>query len=198
MPEPTTTTPIGRTHLLQQHRNAAAGPADRACRVLDYLVDAVGGEPSCPLRRIQTLIDIACNPGTSQTAIMNRLGIEKSALSRSIDWLYNYGCIIRNPNPEDARESALTICGFSRTHLGYAAHEFGNDFSRLQKFVDGYINFFDVYRGTLRDAKIVTILSARGPVPRQIIMNGLYNGPATTDSRAVMMLIEQGFIEDGE
>jgi DNA-binding MarR family transcriptional regulator len=181
--------------LLLQHRQAAESPIDKAARVLDHLVDAMAGEPSVPLRRVMVLIDIARNPGTSQTAILERLKLEKSTITRSIDWLYNYGCVTRGANPSNARETALTICGFARTHLHHAATLLGNDLARLQSFVDGYITFFEDYRATLRDAKIVTVLTAKGEATRQNVFDELYNGPATTDARALLALIEQGFVE---
>lgn len=184
-----------KDNLLSQHREAAASPMEKAATLIDHLVDAMAGEPSAPLRRVLTLIDIAQNPGTSQTAILARLPIlDKSNLTRDIDWLYNYGCITRNVSESSARESALTICGFSRNHLGFAAYLLNNRLESLQKFLEGYINFFQGYRATLRDAKIVTVLTANGETPRQEIFDELYNGPMSTDNRALLALIEEGFV----
>jgi hypothetical protein len=188
-------TPPGPQKLLSAHRAASATPLDLAGQVMDHLVDALAGDPSVPLRRAGVLVDIALHPGTSQTAVAERQRIEKSALNRDIDWLYNYGCVTKNVSDQSARENALTIVGVARTHMLRAASLLRGDMNALQKLLDGYINFFQDYRATLRDAKMVTILSAKGPATRQEMFDHLYNGPNSTDNRALLALIEEGFIE---
>lgn len=181
--------------LIDAHRAASATPLDLAGQVIDHLVDCLAGEPSAPLRRVAVLIDIARHPGTSQMAVSDRQNMEKSTLNRDIDWLYNYGCITKNTSETSARESALTIVGVARTHLARAASGMKGDLNALQKLIDGYISFFGDYRATLRDAKMVTVLSAKGPASRQDVFGHLYNGPPSTDNRTLLALIEEGFIE---
>jgi hypothetical protein len=192
--------PYRKDSLLHDHRAAAASPVEKAGQVIDHLVDAMAGDPSAPLRRVVTFIDIARNPGTSSTAVADRVGPDKSTVARDIDWLYNYGCIRRDQSPDSGREVALSIVGFAQTHLGFAARMMGDSLETLQKFVDGYIHLFQGYRATLRDAKIVTVMTAKGSASRPELFDELYNGPPSTDSRALMALIENGFLssEDGE
>ena len=54
----------------------------KICTIIDHLVEALGNEPSSSLRRTLILADIDQYPGTTQTGIMERLGIHKSALTR--------------------------------------------------------------------------------------------------------------------
>lgn len=185
--------------LLREHREAAESPVEKAARVLDHLVDALAGEPSSPLRRAQVLIDIALNPGTSQAAILDRVDSDKSSLARDIDWLYNYGCITRSVSELSGRESALNICGFAKNHLGFAAKVMNGGLESLQNLLSGYISFFQGYRPTLREAKMVTVMAGQGEMTRPELFSELYNGPATTDTRALTTLIEQGFLstDDG-
>lgn len=189
-----------RDRLAQQHRDAAEGPVQKSSRVIDHLVDALAGDPSSSLRRVATLIDIAQHPGTSQSGIIERCQYDKSSIARDIDWLYNYGCVTRRASENSGREVALMICGFSRTHLLHAAAMMDGDLERLQNFVQGYITLFKGYRATLRDMKIITVLAEKGQASRADLLDALYNGPVSTDTRAVMALIENGFVstDDGQ
>jgi hypothetical protein len=180
--------------LMADHRAAAASPVEKAGVVIDHLVDAMAGDPSTPLRRVLVFIDIARNPGTSITAIADRLGADKQTVARDVDWLYNYGCIRRDQSPDSGREVALSMVGFAQTHLGFAAGMMNNNLETLQNFVLGYITLFQGYRASLRDAKIVTVMTAKGEATRPEIFDELYNGPTTTDTRALMALIENGFL----
>ena len=72
--------------------------AEAITLIIDHIVAALGGEPSCTLRRANILIDIDEHPGTTQSEIMERHDLNKSALNRDIEWLYDYGCILRTPN----------------------------------------------------------------------------------------------------
>jgi hypothetical protein len=190
--------PEAKDSLITEHRTIAASPVEKACAAIDHLVDALAGEPSSPLHRVAALIDIARYPGTTQTAMMDRLSMDKSSANRNIDWLYNYGCITRATSVSSGRETALTVCSFSYNHLIYAAKSMdkshGGDLTRLQSLVEGYITFFQGFRATLRDARIVTTLSAQENITRQGVFDKLYNGPLTTDIRALVTLIEQGFV----
>lgn len=189
-----------RDRLIREHRLAAESPVEKAARVIDHLVDAMAGEPSSPLRRVQVLIDIAQNPGTSQAAILDRIDSDKSSVARDIDWLYNYGCITRTQSENSGREIALNICGFSRNHLNFAVQVIGGSYQNLQNLLDGYISFFEGYRPSLREAKMVTAMAGKGEMTRPELFDELYNGPTTTDTRALAALIEQGFLStnDGE
>lgn len=182
--------------LAAQHREAAAGPFQKAGEVIDHLVAALAGDPSSPLRRALVLIDIARTPGTSQSAVMARLNVDKSSLTRDIEWLYNYGCITRTASPESGRENALSVTGFARTNLGFAAAPLDHDMGLLQTFVENYISFFSPYRPTLRDAKIVAALGGEGTLTRQDLFDHLYDGPVTTDTRSLLALIEEGIIRN--
>ena len=58
--------------------------------ILDHLVDALGGDPSCTLRRAAILTDIDEHPETTQAEIMERMNINKSAMNRDMDWLRSH------------------------------------------------------------------------------------------------------------
>ena len=57
------------------------------------------------------------------------------------------------------------------------------------------INLFGQHKPTLRDAKIVSVIGRHGSVTRQQILESLYNGPTTTDNRAVNNLINFGLVQ---
>ncbi len=190
--------PSPKNSLSKDHRAAAESPVEKASQVIDHLVDACGGDPSTPLRRVITFIDIARNPGTSAVAVADRTNADKSTLTRDIDWLYNYGCVTRTQSTDSGREVALTVVGFAKTHLGFAARLMGNQLETLQNFVNGYITLFQGYKATLRDAKMITVATAKGTATRVELFAELYNGPPTTDTRALMALIENGFLNSTE
>lgn len=162
--------------------------------VIDHLVDALGGEPACTLRRAVILADIDENPGTTQAGIIQRLKADKSALNRDIEWLYDYGCILRQPG-RDGREVSLTICGYSKKNIDLALSYFNNSHKSLKNFLIRYINFFGHHKPTLRDAKIIAAVGDKDPSNRQQVFQTLYNGPQTTDNRAINNLIELGILE---
>ena len=147
--------------------------------VIDHLVDALGGEPACTLR---------------QAGIIQRLGADKSALNRDIEWLYDYGCLLRQPG-RDGREVSLSICGYSKKNLDLALGYFDNSHKSLKNFLIRYINLFGQHKPTLRDAKIVAAVGDKDPTNRQQVFQTLYNGPQTTDNRAINNLIELGILE---
>ena len=93
--------------------DATAGNTGKVAEIIDYLVMALGSDPGCTLRRALILVDIDEHPGTTQSAILERLkphasGLHKSAINRDTDWLYDYGCILRQSSPYDAREVTLS------------------------------------------------------------------------------------------
>jgi DNA-binding MarR family transcriptional regulator len=162
--------------------------------VIDHLVDALGGEPACTLRRAVILADIDEHPGTTQAGIIQRLRADKSALNRDIEWLVDYGCLRRRPGA-DGREINLFTEGYSKRHLDLALSYFNNSHNSLKNFLIRYINLFGQHRPTLRDAKIVAAVGDKDPTNRQQVFQTLYNGPQTTDNRAINNLIDLGILE---
>ncbi len=173
----------------------ARAKAEAASLLLDHLVDALGGEPACTMRRATVLVDIDEHPGTTQSEIMERLDINKSALNRDIEWLYDYGCITRRPSLTDTRSIQLRTCGYAKKNLDLALSYFDFDHKNLKIFLESFINIFGSHKPTLRDAKIVAIVGQNGALIRQDIFENLYNGPATTDNRAINNLINFGMLQ---
>ena len=165
--------------------------------IIDHLVAALGGEPACTLRRAVILADIDEHPGTTQAGIMERLQAHKSALNRDIEWLYDYGCVLRQPGL-DGRTIQLVIAGYSKKNLDFAREYFDGDHKSLKNFVIGLINIFGEHKPTLRDAKIIAVLGDQKSASRQDILEHLYNGPSTTDNRALNNLIDTGFVEKND
>ncbi|HIF26850.1 MAG TPA: MarR family transcriptional regulator [Micavibrio sp.] len=169
--------------------------AEAITLIIDHIVAALGGEPSCTLRRANILIDIDEHPGTTQSEIMERHDLNKSALNRDIEWLYDYGCILRTPNKEDNRTINLSTCGYAKKNIDLALSYFDYNHKNLQNFLNSLINIFGSHKPTLRDVKIIAVLGHKGPATRQAILESLYNGPTTTDNRAVNNLINFGLLQ---
>lgn len=182
---------------LKLPRDITATKAEKISTIVDHLVDALGGEPGCTLRRAVILADIDQHPGTTQAGIMDRLGAHKSALNRDIEWLYDYGCIMRQPGL-DGRTIQLVIAGYSKKNLDLARDYFDGDHKSLKNFLIALINIFGEHRPTLRDAKIIAVLGDHKKASRQDILDHLYNGPSTTDNRALNNLIDFGFVEKND
>lgn len=176
-------------------QNDVASKANASTTVIDHLVDALGGEPACKLMRALILVDIDENPGTTQADILDRLGVNKSALNRDIEWLYDYGCITRTPSGDDGRTISLHTCGYSKRNVGLALSYFDHSHKNLKNFIIGLINLFGQHKPTLRDAKIVSVIGKSGSVTRQQIFESLYSGPVSTDNRAVNNLINFGLVQ---
>ena len=176
-------------------RDITMSKAEKIGIVLDHLVNALGGEPGCTLRRAVVLADIDEFPGTTQSEIMKRLEIDKSTLNRDIEWLYDYGCVMRRQSPYDARVQELTICGYAKKNFDYALYFFDYDHKSLKNCLIRLINIFDKQKPTLRDAKIITYLGDKTSAKKQEIIDHLYDGPSTTDNRAINNLVDFGIIE---
>jgi DNA-binding MarR family transcriptional regulator len=177
-------------------RDVIATKAQQIGMVLDHLVAALGGDPSSTMRRAVVLADIDENPGTTQSAIMSRMtGVHKSALTRDIEWLYDHGCVTRNPSPSDAREIELRICGYAKRNLDLALNYFNNSHKSLKNFLEAYISMFGDYKPTLRDAKIISVVGDRKDATKQHVLDGLYHGAATTENRALGNLVDLGFLD---
>ncbi len=177
-------------------KDITASKAQKIGQIIDHLVDALGGEPSCTIRRAVILADIDEFPGTTQAEIMARLEVDKSTLNRDIEWLYDYGCITRGQGSADGREIPLQICGYSRKSLGYALESFEFSHKSLKNFLITFISLFREHKPTLRDAKILALAGDVGGASRQDIAEGLYSGPSTTESRALSNLIELGIVKE--
>lgn len=162
--------------------------------IVDHLVDALGGEPACTLRRAIILADIDENPGTTQAGIIQRLKADKSTLNRDIEWLCDYCCIRKKPG-KDGRETLLFTEGYSKKHLDLALQYFNNSHQALKNMLIAYMSIFGEHKPTLRDAKILAAVSDRNPTSRQQVFKTLYNGSSTTENRAINNLIELGVIE---
>ncbi len=162
--------------------------------VIDHLVDALGGDPGCTLRRAVILADIDEFPGTTQAAITQRLAPDKSALNRDIEWLYDYGCIMRQDG-RNGREIRLHTCGYAKKNLDLALAYFNNSHKNLKNFLITYMTFFGQHKPTLRDAKIVAAIGDKGSANRQVVFEELYNGPLSTDNRAINNLIVTGILK---
>ncbi len=168
--------------------------ADKIGQIIDHLVAALGGEPSCPIRRAVIFVDIDEHPGTTQTDIINRLGIEKSSLNRDIEWLYDYGCIMRTSGESDSRVIHIHSCGYAKKNLELALDPCDFSHKNLKNLLIDLINLFGEHKPTLRDAKIISLVCDHGPSFKQDVLNDLYNGPSSTDNRAIKNLIQQGLI----
>lgn len=161
--------------------------------IIDHLVDALGGEPGCTVRRAVILADIDENPGTTQAGIINRLKVDKSTLNRDIEWLYDYGCIRRNPGP-DGREVKLQIEGYAKKNLDFALEYFDLSHKSLKNFLIHFIKLFKDHKPTLRDVKIVAAVADKNNASRQDLLEGLYGGATTTENRAINTLVELGIL----
>jgi DNA-binding MarR family transcriptional regulator len=170
------------------------GDIIRLAEVVDHIVDAVG-DPSVTLRRAMILVDIDEHPGTTQNAIGERLNLEKSVVSRNVDWLWGHGCVIRAESRDDARETALQTSQYTHKHLLLALRSFGNHHEVLQKSLEVFIGLFHKHMPSLRELKALLAVGAKGQASRADIINNLYDGPPTTDQRAIRTLIEEGIVK---
>jgi len=163
--------------------------------VLDHLVAALGGDPSSPLRRAQILVDIDAHPDTTQTEVMDRLNLNKSTMSREIEWLYDHGCLIRQSGQQDGRVIHMSTCGYSKKNLEFALYHSERSHKNLQKFLESLITMFTDPKPTLRDAKLLVTAADLGEASRQELFSRSYQGPLTTNVRALERLVEQGLID---
>ncbi len=191
---------MSKTGLKSAHNQASASTIQQMGLVFDHLVDALGGDPSAPLRRAIILADIDEYPETTQTAVMERLEIDKHTLNRDIQWLYDQGCILRQAGKEDGRVIHMITCGYSKKNLGLTLDYFNNSHKNLKNFLNGYISIFKDHKPTLRDAKIMATMADLQTASKQELFSRSYNGPQTTNARALDSLIEEGLLvknEDG-
>lgn len=162
--------------------------------VIDHMVNALG-DPSAPVRRALVLVDLYAYPDSSLNDVMMRLDIDKSTAFRDIDWLVDHGCAVKRPSPEDAREVSLQVVGHAKTHLENALH-ITNGPENLTTLLLGLINLSHDHKQTLREAKILISLTTYGELDKNILTKALYNGPASTDARAIQNLVDEGLITE--
>lgn len=177
-------------------KKAMTTKGQKACYVVDHLVEALGGDPSSSLRRAIILVDIDQNPGTTQVGIMERLGVHKSAVNREIDWLFNYGCIKMSDSDNDGRTKKIEVYGYAKTSLQAALDYFDGNHRSMKVFLEEFSRFLKQEKPTLRDAKIVSSLYEKRDASKQQVLGTLYCGPASTDNRAFNKLVEDGVIDD--
>lgn len=178
-------------------KKAMTTSSQKICYVVDHLIESLGNEPSSSLRRALILNDIDQYPGTTQTGIMERLGINKSALNREIEWLFNYGCIMRQECEEDARAIRLQTCGYSKTALESTFDYFDDGHDDLKSFLERFVKVLTIEKPTLRDAKILATLYDREEEDKNKVLDTVPGGSASTNNRAYNKLVEEGIIEDG-
>ncbi len=185
------------TMMKELAKKAMTTADQKICYVIDHLVEALGNEPSSSLRRALVLVDIDQYPGTTQTGVMERLGINKSAITREIDWLFNYGCIMRKESKEDGRAVPLmTQYGYSKKGLDDALAYFDGSHDALKRFLEKFIKIMKMEKPTLRDAKIIAVLEETKGATKQQVLDRLYEGAASTENRAFNELIEEGLVKD--
>jgi DNA-binding MarR family transcriptional regulator len=180
--------------LKSAHNQVSANRIQQMGLILDHLVEALGGDPSSPLRRAQILVDIDGHPETTQAEVMERLKLNKSTLNREIEWLYDQGCILRQPSRLDGRVIHMLTCGYSKKNLGLALDYFEKSHKNLHFFLETLINLFTEQKPTLRDAKFLVTATDMGEATRQEIFERGYSGAHTTNVRALDNLVEQGLL----
>lgn len=179
-------------------KRAMTTDGQKASSIIDHLIEALGGDPSCNLRRALVFIDIDEHDNTTQAEIMERLQIHKSALNRDIDWLFNYGCIMRSEGSDDARTKSLQSCGYAKNALSEALVYFEGKHAKCKDFVNLFIRILKQEKPTLRDAKIIATLYEKTKAEKQDVLDHLINSAPSTDNRAFNKLIETGLIEEQE
>ena len=180
--------------LKSAHNQASANRIQQMGLILDHLVDALGGDPSSPLRRAQILLDIDEHPDTTQSGVMERLGLNKSMVNREIEWLYDHGCVLRQPSLQDGRVIHIATCGYSKKNLDLALDYFKKSHKNLHFFLETLINLFTEQKPTLRDAKFLVAAADIGETSRQDLFARGYSGAQTTNARALDNLVEQGLL----
>lgn len=179
-------------------KRAMTTKGQKACMVIDHLVEALGKDPSSSLRRALILVDIDHYPGTTQTGIMERLNLDKSTVKREIDWLFDYGCIRLQDCNDDGRAKKIEVAGYSKKEMEGALGYFNSKHEFLKKFLEEFIIALKQEKPSLRDAKIIAALNEKGKATKQEIMSNLYQGPSSTDNRAFNKLLEEGKIGKDE
>lgn len=184
-----------RHDLKSAHSAVSSNSVQKMGLVLDHLVAALGGDPSAPIRRAQILLDIDANPGTTQSDVMDRLGLNKSTMNREIEWLYDHGCLIRQSGQQDGRVIHMETCGYSKKNIDLSLDYVEGSHKNLQKFLESLITLFTNPKPTLRDAKLLVTAADLGEASRQELFSRSYQAPQTTNVRSLESLVEQGLMK---
>ena len=177
-------------------KRAMTTEGQKACMIIDHLVEALGSESSSSLRRALILTDIDQYPGTTQAGIMERLNLDKSTVKREADWLFDYGCIRVQDCNNDGRAKKIEICGYSKQGLDAALGYFDGRHENLKGFIEGAGKLLNLEKPSLRDAKIMAALVEKKTASKHELMDTLYEGSSATKNRAFNKLLEEGLIEE--
>jgi DNA-binding MarR family transcriptional regulator len=180
--------------LKSAHNQASASEIQQMGLIIDHLVDALAGDPSCPVRRALILNDIDANAGTTQSAVGDRLNIDKHTMSRDIQWLYDNGCIMREEGTDDGRVMHMLTVGYSRKNLKLALDYCQNSHKNLQNVLETFINGFNERKPTLRDVKLLVTAVELEQAERHELLDRLYQEPASTKARALDNLVDEGLL----
>jgi DNA-binding MarR family transcriptional regulator len=181
--------------LKNAHSQASASHIQQSALVIDHLIAALGGDPSCGLHRAQTLVDIYAHPQTTQSEIMARLGFDKHTVNRHILWLADHGCIDRVAGAADGRVIHISIAGYAKKNIELSLSYCGGLPKRLQDFLDTFIKGFQEHRPTLRDVKLLLTAVDVGQAPRAVLLNQSNIGPSTSAARALDELLSEGLLQ---
>ncbi len=162
--------------------------------IIDLLVETLG-EPSCPLRRAIVLNDIWQNSGATLHEVMTRLNLDKSTAFRDIEWLVDHGYVIKKTNEDNKREIDLFVFEKTKAQLEQIYRICGGA-PYLTSILQGFIDLAPKRKQSLREAKILISLTLYGKMDKNELAKSLYDGPSTTDQRAIQNLINEGFVED--
>ncbi len=180
----------------QEANHAGATKGQKACYVVDHLVEALAGEPSSPLRRALILTDIDQNPGTTRQQIGQRLFLNEAAIEREMEWLFNFGCIKMENSLKDAATQPLEICSYAGNGIKAALDYFGGKHENLKFFLRQMGNFLGLEKPTLRDARIISTLFEKRDADKQEVLNNLYDDSRAANDQAYDKLVEMGVISD--
>lgn len=161
--------------------------------IIDLLVKALG-EPSCPIRRVLVLNDIWQHPGATLKDIIARLDMDKSTAFRDVDWLIDHGCVVKKIREDNKREINLFVFEKTKQVLDTIYHLCGGP-DYLASIIKGFMNMTPGRKQSLREAKILVSLTLYGKLDKHSLSEMLYDGPTTTDQRALQNLINEGFVE---
>lgn len=177
-------------------KRAMTTEGQKACMIIDHLVEALGNDASSSLRRALILTDIDQYPGTTQAGVMERLNLDKSTVKRETDWLFDYGCIRVQDCDDDGRAKKIEVEGYSKKGLEAALGYFDGQHDNMKMFVEGFAKILKQEKPTLRDAKIIAALTEKRKASKQEIIDTLYEESAATQNRAFNKLREEGLIEE--
>ncbi len=181
--------------LKSAHSQASASHIQQSTLVIDHLIAALAGDPSCTVLRAMMLVDIHAHPNTTQAEIMARLNLDKFSVNRNILWLADHGCIDRVAGEEDGRVIHIHIAGYAKKNIDLSLTYCDGSHKRLQDFLDTFIKGFQERRPTLRDVKLLLTAVDLGEASRSVLLNRSNIGPSTTGARALDELMNEGLLQ---